>query len=63
MPNEIKDRSHYYIDYYTQRADLRKVRYYEQKLKQKRHQDMYAAYGGEQQYYKKKYQEFCQLKT
>ncbi len=59
MPRQ--DRSDYYIAYYTSQNDLRKVQYYEKKIKQKKEDDRYAKYGGEKAYYKMKYREFCSL--
>lgn len=52
----------YYQNYYQLKKHLYKERYEEQKRKAKVYKDIYAKYGGEKMYYKKRLEEFGFLK-
>jgi hypothetical protein len=55
------DRTRYYQQYYLQKKDQVKSNYYEKKERNQQNDQLYAEYGGEQNYYLMKYKEFGSL--
>jgi len=51
-------RSNYFADMYRRQKDIRKLQYYEKRLRQLERELIYLNVGGEREYYKNYYKKF-----
>jgi len=51
-------RSNYFADMYYRQKDIRKVAYYEKRIKDLKNEELYKNHGGERKYYENYYKNF-----
>jgi len=51
-------RSNYFADMYRRQKDIRKLQYYEKRLRELEREQIYLNVGGEKEYYKNYYKKF-----